>query len=514
MATPINIDKMATFCKQKGFIYPSSEIYGGISGFFDYGPLGSELKNNIKQAWWKFHVQDREDIVGIDGSIITHPKVWVASGHVENFEDVMLECTKCRERYRGDVLIEDMLKIQADGLKADDINKLVKQNNINCPKCKSPLGEAAPFNLMFQTNVGPKAAKDSVAYLRPETAQVMFVDFKYIVENARLKLPFGIAQIGRAFRNEISPRNFLFRCREFEQMEIEYFIHPEKSNDCPFLKSVESHEIFVWSEEMQKKKQKEKKMKIKEALEKGIIKTAWHGYWLATEHKWFISLGADPDKFRIRQHLSEEKSHYALDTWDLEYNFPFGWKELQGMANRTDFDLQQHIKHSKKDLSLFDEQEKKKIVPHVVAEPSQGVDRAFLVMMFDAYNQDPKDKERDWVVLKLNPKTAPIKVGIFPLVNKLEDDAREVYESLKTLFTCQFDRSGAIGRRYARADEIGIPYCVTFDFDSREDKSVTIRDRDSTKQVRVKIEDLKNTLYQLIVGEIEFEKAGKLIKQK
>jgi glycyl-tRNA synthetase len=260
---------------------------------------------------------------------------------------------------------------------------------------------------------------------------------------------------------------------------------------------------------MQKKKQKETKMKIKDALDKKIIKTQWHAYWLATEHKWFISMGADPDSFRIRQHLSEEKSHYALDTWDLEYNFPFGWKELQGMANRTDFDLQQHIKHSKKDLSLYDEEKKAKVVPHVVAEPSQGVDRAFLVFMFDAYNDD---KKRGNKVLKLHPKLAPVKVGIFPLVNKIENDARQVYDDLKKIFVCQFDKSGSIGRRYARADEIGIPYCITVDFDSQKDKSVTIRDRDSTKQIRVKISELKDTLYKLLVGEADFEKAGKLIK--
>lgn len=273
MATPITIDQIAIFCKSKGLIYQSSEIYGGLAGFFDYGPLGAEMKNNLKQAWWKFHVHDREDIVGIDASIVMHPNVWKASGHVDNFEDILVECTKCKERYRADHLIEEQLKIQADGLKADDINKLIAQNNIRCPKCSSALSSATKFNLMFQTNVGPKSAKGSIAYLRPETAQAMFVDFKQVVENSRLKLPFGIAQMGRAFRNEISPRHFLFRCREFEQMEIEYFVHPEKADDCSCIDEVLGHEILVYSAEMQAKKQKEKKMKIKEALEKGIITT-------------------------------------------------------------------------------------------------------------------------------------------------------------------------------------------------------------------------------------------------
>lgn len=291
-------------------------------------------------------------------------------------------------------------------------------------------------------------------------------------------------------------------------MEIEYFIHPDNYNECPYIKEAENHEITIYSAEMQQKKQEAKKMKMKDALKKGIIKSPWHAFWLATEHKWFIGLGANPDNFRIRQHLPDEKAHYSKDCWDLEYNFPFGFKELEGIADRGDYDLQQHIKHSKKDLSLYDEEKKAKVVPHVVAEPSLGVGRAFLVFLFDAYNDD---KKRGNIVLKLHPNLAPIKVGVFPLVNKIEKDAKKVYESLKKVFPCQFDRSGSVGRRYARADEIGIPYCITFDFDSLKDKSVTIRDRDTTKQIRVKIEGLKDTIYRLIVGEVKFEKAGKLI---
>jgi len=483
----ISIEDMAAFCKKKGLVYQNSEIYGGMSGFFDYGPLGVELKNNIKSEWWKTFVQSREDIVGIDGSIICHPKVWQASGHVDNFEDIMLTCPKCRNKVRADSFIEEQLKIAADGFSIKQINEVVEKNKLVCPKCRSLFEKANDFNLMFRTNVGPAQDDSSISYLRPETAQLMFTNFRLVAENARLKLPFGIAQTGRAFRNEISPRNFLFRCREFEQMEIEYFIRKDMFGKCPFVDDVMEHELFVYSAEMQDKKKDAKKMKIKDALENGIIKSPWHGYFLAINHKWFIDLGAKPDNFRIRQHLAQEKSHYAADTWDLEYNFPFGYKELQGIADRGTYDLDQHIKHSKKDLSLFDEEKKEKIVPMVVAEPSLGVDRAFLVFLFDAYGYD---KKRENVVLHLNPKLAPYKVAVLPLVNKLNDKAREVFNILKNDFACFYDKSGAIGRRYYRQDEIGTPFCVTIDFDTLEDGCVTVRDRDTTEQKRIKIDEL------------------------
>lgn len=503
------IEEMAVFCRSKGFIFVNSEIYGSMKGFFDYGPLGAELKKNLKDAWWKYHVQDREDVVGIDGSIITHPKVWVASGHAANFQDLLLECTKCDEKVRADTFIEEKLDIAADGMKADQINEIVEKNKLVCEKCKSPFKKVEAFNLMFTTNVGPQTDKESLAYLRPETAQLMFVDFKQVMETSRLKLPFGIAQMGKAFRNEISPRNFLFRCREFEQMEIEYFIHPKDTNNCPYLDDVMNHNIMVYSAEMQDKQEKTdgKIMPIKDALDKKIIKTQWHAYWLANEHKWFISLGAKAENFRIRQHLQTEKSHYALDTWDLEYKFPFGWKELQGMANRTDFDLQQHIKHSGKDLSYFDEESKEKVVPHVVAEPSQGVDRAFLVFLFDAYEYS---KERGNIVLHLSNKLAPIKVGVFPLVNKNQENARTVFKSIQKEFVCTYDKSGSIGRRYARADEIGIPFCVTVDFDYDEKNTITIRDRETTKQIIIPKDKLHETLSKLLRKEIKFEEAGTL----
>ena len=476
----LSIEEMAIFCKKKGLVYPSGEIYGGLAGFFDFGPNCVEINSNIKREWWKFHVQQREDIVGIDGSIITNPRVWQASGHVKNFTDVYVKCKKCRKPNKID---------------KSDIEKAMCE-------CGGEYEVVGDLNLMFKTNVGP--IEGNTAYLRPETAQLIFADFKTVAENSRLKLPFGIAQIGKAFRNEISPRDFLFRTREFEMMEIEYFIHPKNINKCPFIKEVLDHKMNLLPAESQKKNKSHVKMTMKQALDRKIIKTEWHAYWLALEHKWFAGLGANPENFRARQHTKDELSHYALDTWDLEYNFPFGWKELEGIANRTDFDLQQHIKHSKKDLSFFDQETNEKVVPHVVAEPSLGVGRAFLVFMFDAYNDDRK---RGNIVLKLDPRLAPVKAGIFPLVSKPEliKIARNIYDGLRGAYSISYDKSGSIGRRYARADEIGTPFCITVDFGSLKDKSVTIRDRDTTKQARIKIAELKDTIRKLIDEEIRFK---------
>ncbi len=506
----ISIDELATFCKRKGFVYPNSEIYGGLAGFYDFGPYGVELKNNIKAEWWKAHVRQRDDIVGIDGCIIANPKVWEASGHVSSFTDALIDCKKCGNRLRADQFIEEKLKIKTDGFSIQKIREVIEENKLVCPRCRSEFGEPKAFNLMFTTSVGPISDSSSKAYLRPETAQLIFTNFRLVQENARLKLPFGIAQIGKSFRNEISPRDFLFRVREFEQMEIEYFIDPNKAGECPFIKDFMGCELNVLTAEMQNKSQKPKAMKVKEIVEKKIM-LPWHVYWLAFEHSWFLSLGAKKENLRVRQHLSEEKSHYALDTWDLEYNFPFGWKELQGIANRTDFDLQQHMKHSKKDLSYFDQETGKRFVPHVVAEPSLGVERTFLVFLLDAYEYD---KKRDNIVLKLHPKLAPIKVAVFPLLSnkkELVKPAKEVYEELKKELSCFYDAAGSIGRRYARQDELGTPYCATIDFDSLKKKDVTVRDRDSTSQVRVKIDDLKETLLKLLNNEIAFEKAGKAL---
>ena len=491
----LTIEELAVFCKRKGFVYPNSEIYGGMSGFFDYGPLGVELKNNIKNEWWKTHVTQRQDVAGIDGAIITNPKVWEASGHTANFSDLMLTTVKTKTKIRADQFIEEKLKISADGMKAEEINALIKKHKLT--HNGEEFLELKNFNLMFETEVGPESGQ--TAYLRPETAQLIFANFRLVQENARMKLPFGIAQIGKAFRNEISPRDFLFRCREFEQMEIEYFVNPDEVINCPYVEEFMDYELNVLTSEMQEKKQAPRKISVKKLLEDKKI-LPWHAYWLSFEHKWLADLGIKPENLRVRQHVATEKSHYATDTWDLEYNFPFGWKELEGMANRGDFDLKQHIKTSGKDLSYFDEGTKKKVVPHVVAEPSLGVDRTFLVFLLDAYEHD---KKRENVVLHLNPKLAPVKVSVFPLLaNKPElvSKAEEIFNGLKREFAATFDKSGSIGRRYARADEQGTPLCVTIDFDSIENDDVTIRERDSMEQKRVKVSELKEEVRKKIYG--------------
>jgi glycyl-tRNA synthetase len=479
----ITIDEMANFCKRKGLVYPTAEIYGGLAGFWDFGPIGSELKKNIKDAWWAYHVHQRDDIVGIDGAIVTNPKVWEASGHVENFTDIAVVCKKCKNKFKVD---ESELPTAV------------------CDKCNGKVESKGKFVPMFTTQVGPIEEDSSMAYLRPETAQLIFTDFKLIQDNARLKLPFGIAQIGKAFRNEIAPRNFLFRSREFEQMEIEYFIDPSKTKDCPGDECVGNFELNVYSAEMQEKNQESKKMTIKEALKKKIIALPWHAYWLKTELSWFYDLGANPENFRVRQHTKNEKSHYSSDTWDIEYNFPIGWRELQGIADRGTYDLTAHQDKSKKSMEIMDDESGKKILPMVVAEPSLGVERAFMVFMFDAYTQ----KEKDSVVLKLHPRLAPIKAAILPLVKKdegLVKLANEIYKDLRVEWNVSYDESGSVGRRYARNDEIGTPFCITIDGDSVKKKDVTIRFRDNGEQKRIPIKKLKDTLRKLISGELSFE---------
>lgn len=480
----LTIDELANFCKRKGFVYPSGELYGGLAGFWDFGPLGVEFKNNIKKEWWSSNVRQKEDIAGLDGSIITNPKVWEASGHVGNFVDLAVVCKKCKNKTKID---------------KHELGK------IKCEKCKGEFESKGEFNPMFTTSVGPIKEDSINAYLRPETAQLIFSDFKLIQDNARLKLPFGIAQIGKSFRNEIAPRNFLFRTREFEQMEIEYFINPEEKNKCPFMtKEIENLKLKVYSAQMQEEGKEPEEMTLKEALSKKIIKLSWHAYWLGNQSLWFFNLGAKKENFRIRQHTKEEKSHYATDTWDLEYHFPFGWKELQGIADRGTYDLEQHEKHSKKDLKILDEKSNKKILPMVVAEPSLGLERAFLVFLLDAYTESDKEN----IILKLSPKLSPVKAAIFPLVKKEESLvklSKEIYNNLKTEWNVNYDESGSVGRRYARNDEIGTPFCITIDNDSEKNKDVTIRNRDTQEQKRVKIEKLKETLRKLINEEIKFE---------
>lgn len=475
----ISIDELAVFCKRKGFVYQSGEIYGGFAGFWDFGPLGVEIKNDIKKEWWKFHVTQREDIVGIDGSIITHPKIWEASGHVESFSDVFVVCKRCKKPAKIDKNELGKVKCECGG---DYDEKSAKE-----------------FKLMFKTNVGDSEE----AYLRPETAQLIFSNFKSVYENSRMKLPFGIAQAGKAFRNEIAPRDFLFRSREFEQMEIEYFVE----EGCPY--EIPDEEILVYSAEAQEKNFLMEKMKIKDALKKRIIKKDWHAYWLALEFSWFKNLGANPENFRIRQHLKNELAHYSSDCWDLEYKFPFGWKELEGIADRGDYDLSQHEKFSKKDLKIFDEETKKKFLPFVVCEPSLGVERTFLVFMLDAYYYD---KKRDNIVLKLHPKLSPIKAAVFPIVKRedLEKVSEEIVRELKKEWNVLYDKSGSIGRRYSRNDEIGTPMCITIDEETLKNDTVTIRWRDTTEQIRVKRSDLKEIMKRIIDGEKILE-LGKIV---
>ena len=476
MPTKITIEDMTIFCKKKGFVYSSAEIYGGLSGFWDFGHLGVELKNNIKAEWWKFFVKTREDVVGVDGSIVTNPKVWEASGHVDSFTDVYVVCEKCK--------------------KPNKVDK-AEFGKVKC-ECGGKYSNQGDFNLMFKTQVGP--GKGTTSYLRPETAQLIFTNFKLVAENARMKLPFGIAQIGKAFRNEISPREFLFRSREFEQMELQYFIDPDKADDCPFYNKIKNNKINILTS-------KEKLMTIEEMVKNKIFKNKWHAYWLYSSYQWFLSLGIDKNNLRLREHRKDELAHYANAAVDIEYNFSTGWKEIFGSHDRGQFDLTQHENTSKKELKTYDEATSKKILPLVI-ESSFGVERAMLAFLFDAYNDD---KKRGNILLKLHNKLAPVKIGVFSLVNKLNKETKQVYDILKEKVPCQYDVSGSVGRRYARADEIGIPFCITFDFDSLKDKSVTIRNRDDTKQVRIKIAELKNTLKALLNSEIKFEKAGKKI---
>jgi glycyl-tRNA synthetase len=429
------MDKLVSLCKRRGFIFPSSEIYGGLGACYDYGPLGVELKNNVKKAWWKTVVQEREDMVGLDASILMHPQTWVASGHVEGFADPLVDCKKCKQRWRADHV--------KDG---------------KCPACGGELTEPRMFNLMFKTFVGPVEDEASIVYLRPETAQGIFVNFQNVLTSTRKKLPFGIAQMGKSFRNEITTGNFIFRMREFEQMEIEYFVKPGTDE-------------------------------------------GWFKHWVEARFNWYINLGIKKENLRLRQHGKDELAHYARDCYDIEYLFPIGWSELEGIANRTDFDLKQHAKYSGKDLSYFDEETKEHFIPYVI-EPSAGVDRSLLAFLADSYDEE-KDKEGLRVILRLHPALAPIKVAVLPLSRNeaLLPLSRDVYNSLRKCWIVQYDDAQSIGRRYRRQDEIGTPFCVTIDFQSLEDRQVTIRERDKMRQIRVPIELLKSTLDAKLNGE-------------
>ncbi|HHY13158.1 MAG TPA: glycine--tRNA ligase [Thermoanaerobacterales bacterium] len=451
------MNKLVSLCKRRGFIFQGSEIYGGLANSWDYGPLGIELKQNIKNAWWKKFVQERDDVVGFDSAIIMHPKTWEASGHLAGFNDALIDCKNCKARFRADHLIEDNLDLNVEGREVEEMSNLVKENNIKCPTCGvSDWTDARVFNLMYKTYQGAVEDSTSVVYLRPETAQGIFVNFKNVMDSMRLKLPFGIAQIGKAFRNEITPGNFIFRTREFEQMEMEFFVRP--------------------GEDME-----------------------WFEYWRQFMVDFFVSLGVKKENLRLRDHTPEELSHYSKITTDLEYKFPFGWGELWGIANRTNYDLSRHGEYSNKSLTFFDQDTNEHIIPYVV-EPSLGLDRAVLVILSDAYNEEEvKGKTR--VVLKFSPKLAPLKAAILPLVRKeeLETIAREIYDTIKKDYMVDYDSGGSIGRRYRRQDEIGTPYCITVDYDTIDDKQVTIRDRDTMEQKRIPIDNIQKFLSEKII---------------
>jgi len=483
----ITINELSVFCKRKGFVYQSGEIYGGLAGFWDFGHLGVELKNNIKKEWWNYHVYQRDDVVGIDGSIITHPKVWEASGHVGNFNDFFVVCKNCKKPGK------------------------IAQNEFGKIKCECggeyDIANAKKFDLMFKTNVG----ESGEAFLRPETAQLIFSNFKSVYENARMKLPFGIAQSGKAFRNEIAPRDFLFRSREFEQMELQFFVDPNKINDYPYYNKIEKYKIKILTASAQEDKGEESFLSISEMVEKGIFKNKWHAYWLYNSYKWFLDLGIDEKNLRLREHRKDELSHYAKSAVDIEYKFSFGWKEIFGSHDRGQFDLGEHEKFSKKDMKVLDEETGEKILPNVI-EASFGVERAFLVFMSDSYFYD---KARENIILKLNPKLSPIKAAVFPIVKKKEFEklSEEIVAELKKEFNVVYDKSGSIGRRYARNDEAGTPYCITIDDESLIKKNVTVRWRDTGEQVRIKIKDLKDSLRKSIDGE-SILNLGKLVNTR
>ncbi|MCK5149631.1 glycine--tRNA ligase [Candidatus Pacearchaeota archaeon] len=479
----ISIEDLASFCKRKGFVFRSSDVYGGFSGFWDFGPFGIELFKNIKDNWWNFFVRKKDNVVGIEASIISHPRTWKASGHLENFSDLAVVCKKCK--------------------KATKIDKS-EEGKVKC-ECGGDYEVRGDFNLMFETTIG--ALESVKSYLRGETAQSMFMNFKLVQQTSRMQLPFGIAQIGRCFRNEIAPRDFLFRSREFHIGEFEFFINPEEKK-CDLLTSrhLNCKFKFLDEETQNKGKQDLKEITIKELLEKNKL-GEWHAYWLAEQILWFRGLNLN--NIKIREHTKDELSHYSSATFDIDYEYPFGSKEVAGNANRGQFDLTQHQDESKQNLEIFDEKYGKKVLPRVI-EPTFGMERIFLAVLANSYCYDEKRKN---VVLKIPAKLAPIKAAVFPIIKqkKFEKIAEDIVYELKKDWNVCYDKSGSIGRRYARNDEIGTPYCITIDGDSDKKKDVTIRFRDTTQQIRVKISDLREVLKKLIEEEINFEKFGKLI---
>lgn len=456
-ATEKSMETIVALCKNRGFVFPGSEIYGGLSNSWDYGPLGVEFKNNVKKAWWKKFVQENPYNVGLDAAILMNPEVWVASGHVGGFSDPLMDCKDCKTRHRADKLIEDKTQESADGWSNEKMMEFIQENDICCPNCGSKnFTDIRQFNLMFKTYQGVTEDSKSEIYLRPETAQGIFVNFNNIQRSSRKKLPFGIAQIGKSFRNEITPGNFIFRIREFEQMELEFFCKPDTDLE-------------------------------------------WFHYWKDYCKKWLFDLGIEEESLRFRDHSAEELSFYSKATTDVEFMFPFGWGELWGIADRTDYDLKQHQEHSGKSCEYFDQEENKHYIPYVV-EPSLGADRMALAFLCNAYDEEKIDDKDTRVVMRFHPFLAPFKAAVLPLSKKLGEKAQEIYTMLSKHFMVDYDDAGSIGKRYRRQDEIGTPFCITFDFDSIEDGCVTIRDRDTMQQERVSI----NSLVDFIQKKIEF----------
>ncbi len=449
------MEKIVALSKGRGFIFQGSEIYGGLANTFDYGPLGVELKNNVKRAWWKKFIQESEYNVGVDCAILMNPKVWAASGHLANFSDPLMDCKACKSRFRADKLIEEYnaeknisIAESIDAWPHEKMLSYINENNINCPTCgKHDFTDIRKFNLMFKTFAGVTEDSESTIYMRPETAQGIFVNFKNVQRSTRKKVPFGIGQVGKSFRNEITPGNFIFRTREFEQMELEFFCEPDKGDE-------------------------------------------WYEYWRQFCIDWLKNLSIKDEELVIREHDKEELSHYSTGTTDIEFMFPFGKGELWGIANRTNYDLTQHQTHSGEDMSYFDPNTNEKYIPHVI-EPSLGADRVTLAFLCSAYDEEEVAEGDVRTVLRFHPALAPIKACVLPLSKKLSDGAVDVYSELRKEFNCEYDESGSIGKRYRRQDEIGTPFCITFDFDSLEDQAVTVRERDSMKQERVKISELK-----------------------
>ena len=455
-----SMDTLVALCKNRGFIYPGSEIYGGLANTWDYGPLGNELKNNVKAAWRKKFIQEQPNIVGLDAAILMNPETWVASGHVGGFSDPLIDCKECKTRHRADKLIEEWAHengkdMIADGMTDKQLIDFIVENKIPCPSCgKNNFTDIRKFNLMFKTFQGVTEDTTSEIYLRPETAQGIFVDFKNVLRTSRKKMPMGIAQIGKAFRNEITPGNFTFRTREFEQMELEFFCKPGTDLE-------------------------------------------WHKYWKDYSENFLLNLGMKKENIRLRDHSPEELVFYSKATTDIEFKFPFGWGELWGIADRTDYDLKQHMEHSKEDFTYLDQETGEKYIPYCI-EPSLGADRVALAFLCNAYEEEEIAEGDVRTVLHLHPALAPYKVAVLPLSKKLSEKAEEVYSNLAKKFMCDYDEAGSIGKRYRREDEIGTPYCVTIDFDTLEDNCVTIRDRDTMEQVRVNIDNLENWIAEKV----------------